>query len=158
MNHVTNGWVAVRHGVILGAGESPAAAAAAAAAAARVSRCEVRPATPRDLAFEECGRPMPVDERALLKAIRTDYRRLSRGLECYVACPYGIVGCGGYESCNRFEDVRFGELVPPGFPKELGEIEDLRSQLRARIESIGEELAGLDFADRQPSLFEALPA
>ena len=46
-------FVAERHGVILAREESRAAAAAAAAAAARVSRVDVRPATPEEAVDDE---------------------------------------------------------------------------------------------------------
>ena len=72
-------YIAERHGVIVGAGATPAAAAAA---AARVSRCDVRLATPMERRMArligENGRqrPLPGDERGLLEAIHIDITRL----------------------------------------------------------------------------------
>ena len=81
MNHHTPAplYIALRHGVIVGHGPDRPAAAAAAAAAARVSRCELRMATPDEALFLEeiAGRRLPADTEAqLLEAIYTDIHRL----------------------------------------------------------------------------------
>ena len=75
MNCSTYPFVAVRHGIILSAGDSRAAAAAA----ARVSRCEIRYATPEEyelLYYGRLCRTLPDSERALLEAIATDINRV----------------------------------------------------------------------------------
>ena len=164
MNQVTHRppWVAVRHGVILGAGESPAAAAAAAAAASKVSRCEVRLASEREerLLPRIRNRRPPAGDRAVLEDIRDEYKRLALVIDCYCSGGGGgDCGCRHPGACGFHPLPTLVELAPFRFLAEReADAHGCEDELRDAIAAIDAELADLAAADRQMSLLEAVPA
>ena len=140
-------FVAERFGVILGAGNSREAAAAA--AAARVSRADVRHATPdearRQYLWER--RTLPETERALLEAIRADINMLLAVARC--DCPSGLMACNLTSDCDLARTPRFGEY-------EIDVIDDdTYYALEARRDAIADELAELRALEGQADLFGA---
>ena len=146
----THAYVALRHGVILGSGDTAAAAAAAAAAAVRVSRCEVRLATPyerrmaRRIANNGRMRPLPETESALLEAIHIDITRLlfldDNGSSSAVGpdiAEYKAID-------DRLNYCEWERILLD---------DDERAELEERAEAILDELRELAFLERQIDAF-----
>lgn len=135
-------WVAVRHGVILGTGDSRAAAATA----THVSRCELRLASPweRCLLKSLAGRRLPADtEAGLLEAIRTDISRVLAAADDDDT---------GYEHIHapvllEYRSIDLDRLSP-----------DEYDALEARREAALDELAELAALAGQHDLFAGAPA
>ena len=147
-------YIAVRHGVILAAGATRAAAAAA--AATRVSRCEIRhgSALERRMArrIVEHGRQraLPQSERALLEAIHADIHRVLGRDECGPDDIFPEPDIYEYRALDA--ELR----VDMDTRHMLDDAE--RARLEARADAILDELDELAFLERQTDLFAAVPA
>ena len=136
-----HGYIAVRHGVIVGHGPTPEAAAAATSSVSRVS---VRRATVTAWACaqEVAGRRLPDTERGLLRAIATDVRRVLWAV---------ADGDGDYCHTRRPELAEYRRIDPA----DLDDAEE--AALDDRLDAVSDEMDELAFLERQGDLFEAVP-